>query len=639
RRREQVRAAQQAYRLRKEKAITDLTVRVAHLEKTITSVTKSFHEFLSSVHNAGVLQAHPELAMRLQKTHEQMRMLTADANIEWPALKPRQLESQGDAPRDHDGSAQVDVGAANAEAGSGFDERRVPFAAPCYPVLSSSPAFDLLRLEQQQQQQQKKKTAQQHTSRLADEEDGTDEEGLPDGLSQAQQRPPLTPTSPGTESATYVSAPAVNAPTAIGAAGFAGIGIGFASNPQFLRHPSSAAAAAGQMLHAPFFRPGEQFSFTIPSTLQFPRDFLFASNNISLVPRGSSLLSAFSTRIFRTCLEKAIMILRDEKTPSNILHSVFGPIFSNVTKQQLLRLFVNRLHTGSVAVLPVNIDAPLVRNWTATDWAMALGLQGRWLFIHEVEQYLSQRGVSITGDSGYAWIDPEVLCLGDQIRLQMAQLAASRDDMLPQQRHSQTHPQAHPLGGAVVEPVAPPGLGSPATAPPSAQAQGVSVNMPVPVVDGTAQYSPPTVPVQPTSAFMDAFSAAAAAAAAAQQQETLRGQAEAAQDLWESMAEPVPGPVPVPVQVQVQVQAQTQGPDLNTASRLDQERLQTVHAQAQAQVQAASASDWWKPRDMPTATSLNRTLVLDITTFISGEFTRRLACLALRHACGHGYDC
>ena len=76
RRRNQIRLAQRAYRLRKESTVASLRERVAELEKTLDDVNRSFIRFHDHAVRCGAVQSHSELAESLKDT---MRIFLAQA--------------------------------------------------------------------------------------------------------------------------------------------------------------------------------------------------------------------------------------------------------------------------------------------------------------------------------------------------------------------------------------------------------------------------------------------------------------------------------------------------------------------------------------------------------------------------------
>ncbi|KAI5282088.1 hypothetical protein KEM54_002996, partial [Ascosphaera aggregata] len=387
RRREQVRAAQQAYRLRKEKAITDLTVRVAHLEKTISHMNQCFLEFQTSVRELGVLSSRPELAVQLQKTQHRLMRLAADVDVEveWPTASLQSGQSDSVHP----------VSPKNT--GTSTTTNIITTASRVCPSAES--------FKQQHQHHGQPPTTSRVTAAAAA------------AAAATTTATATTTTAPPTVAATAALAPLHQQTTAFN--------ISTGNITSFSKHVQTGLPSnlhAGTDAPSIYIMPlnGQSIPMTTAATtplFQIPHDYLFSINMMNLpITRShgsAALLSDFATRIFRVCLEKAIYVLRDDSFPTSLLQKIFGPIFGNITKQQLTRLFVHRLQTGMVAVKPVNVDAPLVRNWTASDWAMALGLEGKWLFLHEVEPYLLQRGINVTANSSYAWINPELFELND----------------------------------------------------------------------------------------------------------------------------------------------------------------------------------------------------------------------------------
>lgn len=341
-----MRAAQQAYRLRKEKAITDLTERVSHLEKTIICMNRAFLDFQTSLKDSGILSSRPELAIQLQKTQDRLMVLTDDANVD--------SESRNE-----------DV-----------EEQKPSSSKPSRmrPATVSSPA------------------------------NGHNEHATPSTSSNtATISAPSSSAASSTTTAPPTTLPSSTAPLEQDA-----FGLSTADLSPFL---DSVQDCVNGGSNSYMMQSNSEQYYPQTTTNQFLQDLTSTASMNTPVPRnqGSALLSEFATRVFRTCVEKAIAVLRDDSFPNHILQKIFGPLLNTFTKQELSQTFVYRLQTGMIALPLVNVDAPFVKNWTAADWAVALGLEGRWFFIHEVEQYLLQRGINVTGNSSYAWVNPELL--------------------------------------------------------------------------------------------------------------------------------------------------------------------------------------------------------------------------------------
>ncbi|KAI5305482.1 hypothetical protein KEM56_004298 [Ascosphaera pollenicola] len=337
RRREQVRAAQQAYRLRKEKAITDLTERVSHLEKTISLMNKSFFEFQTSLKDSGIFSSRPELAVQLQKTQDRLMVLTADAKIDLASV----IEDAKDR-KPSTSTYQV-----------------------CNVISSLESVVEYLQ-------------------------------------------------SATSVSSTTAIIPTLTAATATTASASANADITYGISTVDI-NPFLDSVHGRVVESNPYIMPTapEQFLPTNNATSQYMNDYTPPSGISTPTQRhhNSAFLSEFANRVFRTCVEKAIAVLRNPKATDEYLEEKFGPLLKTFTKQQLIQTFDHLLRTGVVVLPLTSADAFFVKNWTANDWAFAMGLeeQGRWFYIHEVEQYLIQRGINVIGTSGYAWVNPELL--------------------------------------------------------------------------------------------------------------------------------------------------------------------------------------------------------------------------------------
>ncbi|KAI5307919.1 hypothetical protein KEM55_007056, partial [Ascosphaera atra] len=381
RRREQVRAAQQAYRLRKEKAITDLTGRATLLEKTIQHINQSFLEFHANVAESGLLSSHPELAGQFRDFKQRLFTLSKDVNVEWesqgaggtggtaaaggsPGMTSE--DSMTTSPPQPQGIVfEMPETTAETQAATITTSTAKPDILPTMlssslplDTTTTSPAYDMTTMGLVPIYETQQTTQQQHNGAVYDTTTYS--------FDAVPQQAHVTPTS---------------------------------GTPHFMNEPSFSVYLP------PGFTPASGATAT-PGPGAGTTINLFPAP-VQTTPTNEDI-SPFMRRVIRLCLEKALFLLRDTSAPQSFVSWVLGPLFTQFSKQQLIQTFQTRLQSGLLGPI-VNQSDEVTNGWSAADWAFVRGLNGRWLYLEEVEQYLHQRGIVITGESNHVWINPQLL--------------------------------------------------------------------------------------------------------------------------------------------------------------------------------------------------------------------------------------